>query len=94
MPELRDTRGVGRALSGNIAGAIEDFEVFVDGDKPASSNRAGCVGSKSSERVRIHLVAKRSNTCVGRMICLNPATYRWAVSLEHSRRTFTRFHVN
>jgi WD40 repeat protein len=33
MPELRDTRGVARALSGNIAGAIEDLEVFVNSDK-------------------------------------------------------------
>lgn len=29
MLEVRDTRGVARALSGNVAGAIEDFEAFV-----------------------------------------------------------------
>jgi WD40 repeat protein len=43
MPELRDTRGVARALSGNIAGAIEDFEVFVNSDK---------AGELRSRRVR------------------------------------------
>jgi hypothetical protein len=33
MLEVRDTRGVARALSGNIAGAIEDFEAFVSVSK-------------------------------------------------------------
>ena len=32
MPEIRDTRGVARALSGNVGGAIEDLEAFVAGN--------------------------------------------------------------
>jgi hypothetical protein len=33
LPELRDTRAVARAMTGNFAGAIEDLEIFVKSDK-------------------------------------------------------------
>ena len=29
-PSIRDSRGLARALTGNVEGAIEDFQVFVD----------------------------------------------------------------
>ena len=33
LPELRDTRAVARAMTGNFAGAIEDLEIFLKSDK-------------------------------------------------------------
>jgi hypothetical protein len=43
MPQPRDTRGVARALSGDIAGAIEDLEIFVN---------SGEAGELKSRRLR------------------------------------------
>jgi WD40 repeat protein len=43
IPETRDTRGVARALSGQLAGALEDFEAFV---KTAEA------GERKSRRLR------------------------------------------
>jgi hypothetical protein len=37
--DVRDSRGVARALTGNTAGAIEDFQAFIEGTDSAQAKK-------------------------------------------------------
>ena len=54
-PETRDTRGVARVLSGQLAGALEDFEALRKGQNPSpAKNSRPCVKSSYGSAPEAH----------------------------------------